>query len=62
MGRKAPIAEVVFYLELLADAAGRTEVLLRNAAGDQGVSIKLNKQQFRISRSGRICKRRATAT
>ncbi len=45
-GAEGTIAEIVFYLELLANAAGRTHVLLRNAAGDQGVSIKLNKQQL----------------
>jgi hypothetical protein len=45
-GAEGTIAEVVFYLELLANPAGRTQVLLRNAAGDQGVRITLNKQQL----------------
>ena len=29
-----------------ADAAGRTQALLHNAAGDQGVSLKFNKKQL----------------
>jgi hypothetical protein len=45
-GEEGSIAEIVFYLELLANSAGRTQVVLRNAAGDQGVSIKVNKQQL----------------
>ncbi len=46
-GKETPgSAEVVFFLDLLADAEGRTQTLLRNAAGDQGVSLKFNKNQL----------------
>ena len=30
----------------MADASGRTQALLRNPAGDQGVSVKFNKNQL----------------
>ena len=36
---KAGFAEQVYFLEPLADAAGRTQVLLHNAAADRGVSL-----------------------
>ncbi len=45
-GVEGSIAEIVFYLELLAGPAGRTQVLLRNAAGDQGVSIQWSQRQL----------------
>jgi len=40
------LSEAVFFLDLLAGADGRTQVLLENAAGDMGVSLKLNKNQL----------------
>ena len=40
------LGEACFFLDLLADAAGRTQALLRNPAGDQGVSVKFNKNQL----------------
>ena len=36
---KAGFAEQVYFLEPLADAAGRTQVMLHNAAADRGVSM-----------------------
>jgi len=39
-------AEAVFFFELAADADGRTQAVLRNAAGNQGVSLKFNKGQL----------------
>lgn len=38
--------EQVHYMELLADAAGQTQVLLHNAAADRGVSLAFNVQQL----------------
>ncbi len=38
--------EAVFFLELAAAADGRTQTLLRNADGTQGVSLKFNKNQL----------------
>jgi galactose mutarotase-like enzyme len=38
--------EAVFYCQLAADAQGRTQALLRNAAGTQGVSVKCNRRQL----------------
>jgi galactose mutarotase-like enzyme len=38
--------EAVFFFDLAADAAGRTQALLHNAAADQGVSLKFNKRQL----------------
>ena len=38
--------EVCFFIQLAADPAGRTQVLLHNAAGRQGVSLKFNTQQL----------------
>jgi len=35
--------EAVFFFELAADHDGSTQTLLRNAAGDRGVSLKFNK-------------------
>jgi galactose mutarotase-like enzyme len=46
-GPEAPgLPEVVFFFDLAADAAGRTQALLMNSAGTQGVSLKFNKKQF----------------
>lgn len=39
-------AEAVFFFDLAADHDGRTQTLLRNAAGNQGVSLKFNKNQL----------------
>jgi hypothetical protein len=39
-------SEAVFFAELAADADGRTRALLRNAAGNQGVSLQFNKSQL----------------
>jgi hypothetical protein len=38
--------EVCHFFELVADAAGKTLVLLRSADGSQGVSVKFNKRQL----------------
>ena len=38
--------EVVYYCEPLADAQGRTQVVLQNAKGNQGLSIQFNRQQL----------------
>lgn len=38
--------EAVFFCDLAADAAGQTMALLRNAAGNQGVSLRFNKNQL----------------
>lgn len=38
--------EAVFFFDLAADAAGRTQVLLHNAAGSQGVSLRFSKAQL----------------
>jgi galactose mutarotase-like enzyme len=40
------LGEACFFFDLAADAAGRTQVLLRSAAGNQGVSVKFNKSQL----------------
>jgi len=42
----AGITEEAFFLDLQADSAGRTEVLLRNAAGDRGVTLAWQKSQL----------------
>ncbi len=39
-------SEAVFFFELAADADGQTQALLRNAAGNQGVSLRFNKNQL----------------
>ncbi len=39
---QAGFAEQAFFLELLGDAAGATQVLLRNRAADSGVSLRFN--------------------
>lgn len=39
-------AEAVFFFDLAADAEGRTQAVLRNAAGDRGVSLRFNKTQL----------------
>ena len=38
--------EAVFFFDLLAGADGGVQTLLRNAAGNQGVSLKFNKNQL----------------
>jgi len=40
------IPEAVFFFELLGDPDGNTRALLRNAAGNQGVSVRFNKNQL----------------
>jgi len=40
------LGEAVFFFELAADDNGRTKVLLKNPAGDLGVSLSLNKSQL----------------
>jgi galactose mutarotase-like enzyme len=40
------LPEACFFFDLLSDADGRTQVLLRSAAGNQGVSVKFNKSQL----------------
>jgi galactose mutarotase-like enzyme len=39
-------SEAVFFFDLAADADGRTQTLLRNAAGNQGVSLKFSKREL----------------
>jgi galactose mutarotase-like enzyme len=39
-------AEAVFFFDLAADADGQTRAVLRNAAGDRGVSLRFNKTQL----------------
>lgn len=39
-------AEAVFFIDLAAEGDGRTQALLCNAAGDQGVGLKFNKRQL----------------
>lgn len=39
-------SEAVFFFDLAAEYDGRTQAVLRNAAGDQGVSLKFNKNQL----------------
>ena len=38
--------EACFFYDLAADVDGHTQVLLHNAAGDQGASLKFNKKQL----------------
>ncbi len=38
--------EACFFFDLAADPAGRTQALLRSAAGNQGVSVKFNENQL----------------
>ena len=46
-GEETPgLPEACYFVDLLADAAGRTRALLRSAAGDRGVSVKFNKNQL----------------
>jgi galactose mutarotase-like enzyme len=40
------LPEACFFFDLAADPAGRTQALLRSAAGNQGVSVKFNKNQL----------------
>ena len=39
-------AEAVFFFELVAAHDGRTQTLLRNAAGDRGVSLKFDRNEL----------------
>lgn len=39
-------AEAVFFFDLAAETDGRTQALLRNAAGNRGVSLKFNRNQL----------------
>jgi len=39
-------AEAVFFFDLAADAAGNTQTVLQNAAGNQGVSLQFNKSEL----------------
>ena len=43
---QAGAPEQVFFMELLADSAGQTQVLLKNAHSTQGVSLKFSKKQL----------------
>ena len=46
-GAETPgLPEVVFFHDLAADSKGDTQVLLHNAAGSRGVSLKFNKNQL----------------
>jgi galactose mutarotase-like enzyme len=46
-GSETPgLGEACFFCDLAADASGRTQALLRSAAGNQGVSMKINKTQL----------------
>ena len=46
-GPEAPGSkEAVFFFDLAADDAGRTQALLHNAAADRGVSLEFNKTQL----------------
>ncbi len=46
-GPEAPgSAEAVFFFELAGEPDGRTQALLHNAAGNQGVSLKFNRRQL----------------
>jgi galactose mutarotase-like enzyme len=40
------LGEAVFFFDLASTEEGFTQALLRNAAGDQGVSLKFNKNQL----------------
>ena len=40
------LAEAVFFFDLAADPAGQTRAVLRNAAGNRGVSLAFNKAQL----------------
>lgn len=47
IGNEQPgYAEQVYFFELLADTAGRTQALLRNAHGNAGCSLHFNRQQL----------------
>jgi galactose mutarotase-like enzyme len=46
-GPEAPgLAEVCYFCDLAADAAGQTRALLRSVGGDNGVSVIFNKRQL----------------
>jgi galactose mutarotase-like enzyme len=40
------VPEYVYFFDLAATGEGRTRALLRNAAGNRGVSLQFNKRQF----------------
>lgn len=44
--QEAGYTEQVYFAELIDDAQGATQALLRNAAGNQGVSLHFNRQQL----------------
>ena len=43
---QAGAAEEAYFFRLLADSAGLTQTLLRNAAGDRGVSLRFAVEQL----------------
>lgn len=45
-GAPGSAMELCFFADLQADANGETQVLLRSAAGDRGVSLAFNKRQL----------------
>ena len=46
-GPESPgLAEACFFFDLLADSAGQTRALLRSASGQQGVSVKADRNQL----------------
>lgn len=46
LGPTTGYVEQCYWYDLLADKDGRTQVLLRNAHGDKGVSLHFNRQQL----------------
>lgn len=46
LGPTAGFAEQVYFFDLATDHSGRTGILLKNAAADQGLSLSWNKQQL----------------
>ena len=60
---QAGFSEQVYFFELLADDDGKTQVLLKNAHGTQGVSLRYShKAACPTSRCGRTRRWRPTAT
>ena len=46
-GSETPgLAEACFFFDLLRDAAGKTRALLRSGTGQEGASVKFNKNQL----------------
>ncbi|HVW02364.1 MAG TPA: DUF4432 family protein, partial [Planctomycetaceae bacterium] len=45
-GPTAGYVEQVYFFDLVADAQGQTSVLLRNSAGDKGLSLHFDKRQL----------------